>query len=123
MVRQVFKDRMTLAGIKLYPHIGITAKERSMPQECQADLSVWANFKAAAETDDLNQSFDYCHILTTIQKVAGIHEYRLLETLAYKIARSVLQEFPVARVRVQLRKKPSELLEDLAFVEVEVEES
>jgi 7,8-dihydroneopterin aldolase/epimerase/oxygenase len=114
---------MTLAGIKLYPCIGITAEERSAPQECQADLTLWGNFEAAAATDTLDRSIDYCQILSQVQKVAEAHEYSLLETLAYGIVRSVLQSFPVARVRVKLRKRPLSLLKDLDFVEVEVEES
>jgi dihydroneopterin aldolase len=114
---------MTLAGIRLYPHLGVTAEERSVAQECQADLTLWSNFEAAAATDDLDQSIDYCQILSVVRKVAGIHEYVLLETLAYGIVRSVLQSFPVARARVLLRKRPSSLSDDLDYVEVEVEES
>jgi 7,8-dihydroneopterin aldolase/epimerase/oxygenase len=114
---------MTLAGIRLYPRIGIAAEERSVSQECQADLTLWGNFEAAAANDTLDRSIDYCQILSMVQKVAEAHEYNLLETLAYGIVRSVLQSFPVARVRVKLRKRPSSLLKDLDFVEVEVEES
>jgi 7,8-dihydroneopterin aldolase/epimerase/oxygenase len=123
VVRRTSEDRMTIAGIKLYPRIGVTAEERSVPQECQADLTLWDNFEAAAAADALDQSIDYCQILSAVQKVAEVHEYILLETLAYRIVRSVLQSFPVDRVRIKLRKRPSSLLKDLDFVEVEVEES
>jgi 7,8-dihydroneopterin aldolase/epimerase/oxygenase len=114
---------MTLAGIRLYPRIGVTAEERSVPQECQADLTLWGSFEAAAANDTLDRSVDYSQILSMAQKVAGAREYSLLETLAYGIVRSVLQSFPVARVRIKLRKRPLSLLKDLDFVEVEVEES
>jgi 7,8-dihydroneopterin aldolase/epimerase/oxygenase len=123
VVRRISEDRMTLAGIRLYTRIGVTAEERSVPQECQADLTLWGNFEAAAANDTLDQSIDYCQILSLAQKVAEAREYSLLETLAYGIVRSVLQSFPVARVRVKLRKRPLSLLKDLDYVEVEVEES
>jgi 7,8-dihydroneopterin aldolase/epimerase/oxygenase len=123
LVRQISEDRLTLAGIKLYPRIGVTPEERSVPQECQADLILWVSFEAAAATDALDQSIDYCQILSAVQKIAEVREYNLLETLAYGMVRTVLKNFPVARARVKLRKRPSSLLKDLDFVEVEVEES
>jgi 7,8-dihydroneopterin aldolase/epimerase/oxygenase len=114
---------MTLASIRIFPRIGVSAEERSVPQECEADLTVWSHFGAAATADALDQSIDYCQILSLVKKVAEIHEYHLLETLAYRIVRSVLQNFPVVRVRIQLRKRPANLIKDLDFIEVEVEES
>jgi 7,8-dihydroneopterin aldolase/epimerase/oxygenase len=123
VVQRASEDRMTLSGIKLYPRIGVTAEERSVQQECQADLTLWGNFEAAAAADALDQSIDYCRILSVVQKVAAIHEYSLLETLAYRIVRSVLQSFPATRVRIKLRKRPLSLLKELDFIELEVEET
>jgi 7,8-dihydroneopterin aldolase/epimerase/oxygenase len=116
-------DQITLAGVKLYPHIGTTAEERSSAQECQADLTLWGSFEAAAATDSLDDSIDYCAVLRIIQETAEAREYVLLETLAYGIVRSVLRGFPVSRVRVKLKKRPAILRDQIAFVEVEVEES
>jgi 7,8-dihydroneopterin aldolase/epimerase/oxygenase len=123
LVRQIFEDRMTLAGIKIFPHIGVTPEERRTPQECQADLTLWGSFEAAAATDALDQSIDYCQILSEVRKTVEVREYNLLETLAYAIMHTVSRRFPVARVRVKLRKRPAILLQDLDFIEVEVEES
>ena len=117
------QDRITLAGIKLFPHIGTTAEERSTPQECAADLVLWGDFEAAASTDSLEGSVDYTRVLAVAQQTATATEYNLVETLAYKIVRSVLQQFPLSRVCIKLRKKPSILAGELDFVEIEVEES
>ena len=117
------EDRMTLAGVKIYPRIGITPEERSAPQECSADLTLWGNFEAAAIADDLNLSVDYCAVLSITKKIAEERDYNLLETLAYSIVRAVLRNFPVARVRVRVRKRPGSLSGDLDHVEVEVEET
>jgi len=116
------QDQITLADIKLYPHIGTSVEEKSAVQECQADLTLWGDFEAAAATDALDKSIDYCQVLRTVQATAKARDYNLLETLAYKIVRAVLQSFPVSRVRVKLRKRPTSLTGHIAFVEVEVEE-
>jgi len=123
MAYKICQDQITLAGIKLYPRIGTTAEEKQRPQECQADLTLWGDFEAAAATDALEKSIDYCKVLRTAQDTAGASDYNLVETLAYRIARSVLQIFPVSRVKIRVRKRPAALRGQIDFVEVEIEES
>lgn len=123
MGHKTWQDQITLAGVKIFAHIGTSPAERSTLQECQADLTLWADFEAAAATDELDKSIDYCQVLLTVQRTAESCEYNLLETLAYRIVRAVLQSFPVSRVRVKLRKQPASLREQISFVEVEVEEA
>jgi dihydroneopterin aldolase len=123
MAYKICQDQITLAGIKLYPRIGTTAEERQRPQECLADLTLWGDFQAAAATDALEKSIDYCQVLRTAQDTAKASDYNLVETLAYRIARSVLQDFPVNRVKIKLRKRPASLQGQIDFVEVEIEES
>ncbi len=123
MAYKTRQDQITLAGIKIYPRIGTSPEEKSEPQECRADLTLWGDFEAAASTDSLDESIDYCRVLLTVQDAAKERDYNLLETLAYRIVRSVLRGFPVSRVRVKVRKRPAILLEQIDFVEVEVEES
>lgn len=121
MIRK--QDRITLAGIKIFPRIGTTAEERSVPQECQADMILWGDFEAAASTDSLSESIDYTGVLSVIQQTAAAQEYNLIESLAYKIVRAVLRQFPLTRVCIKLRKRPAILKNDLDYVEIEVEES
>lgn len=123
MKRHNRDNRITLVGIKLYPRIGITPEERSSPQVCEADLSIWYDFEGAASQDSIETSIDYTRLLAAIQDTARKKEYSLVETLAYTIVRKVLQDFPVERVHVKVRKKPASLQNQIDYVEVEVEES
>ena len=97
--------------------------ERAAPQECQVDLVLWGDFEAAASTDSLEKSVDYVRVLSIIQQIALAQEYNLIETLAYKIVRKVLQNFPLSRVSAKVRKRPGMLSDQIDFVEVEIEES
>jgi 7,8-dihydroneopterin aldolase/epimerase/oxygenase len=122
LARKIRDDRITLVGVRIYPHIGTTPEERSNPQECEVDLTIWGNFRAAAATDSLDKSIDYCRVLEEVQEIAGAREYALVETLGYKISHSILQKFPVNRVNVKLRKRPAILLDQIEYIEMEVEE-
>ena len=117
------EDQITVAGIRLHPHIGTTPEERSSAQECEAFLTVWLDLQGAASLDDIDRSVDYSKIMETAQKTARACEYNLIETLAYKIVRKVLEDFPVSRVRIRLRKRPASMLNSVDYVEVQVEAS
>jgi 7,8-dihydroneopterin aldolase/epimerase/oxygenase len=112
---------LTLSGIRLNPRIGVTPEERSEPQECRADLTVWCSFEAAAASDSLDESVDYSLILQRVQDLAREREFHLLETLASSIIEDCLKNFPVIRVGIRLRKRPEVLINNLDFVEIEME--
>ena len=115
-------DRLTLANIRLMPRIGVTPGERRQPQLCQADVTVWGDFEAAAATDDLERALNYSRIHEKVVESAHAREFNLIETLSYQIARDILKSFPVRKVNVRLRKRPASLTDKLDFVEVEAEE-
>jgi dihydroneopterin aldolase len=115
------EDRITLAGIKIRPRIGVTPGERRSPQPCQADVVIFGDFEAAASTDSLDRAINYSEVLSKVLETAHAKEYNLLETLAYSLGRVILQSFPARRVAVRVRKRPMSLADKLDFIEVEVE--
>jgi dihydroneopterin aldolase len=116
-------DRITLSGVRLLPRVGTTEEERRNPQPCEADITFWGDFEAASSTDSLDQAIDYSRVLARAVATAESGEYHLIETLAYRLARTVLQEFPAFKVGIRLRKRPLALSGRLDFVEIELEES
>ncbi len=115
-------DRITLAGVRLLPKIGVTPGERRLPQPCDADVTLWGDFEAAGTTDALDRALDYSKVLSRVIEIAHAREYNLLETLAYRISREILQGFPARKVSVRVRKRPTALMDELDFIEVEVEQ-
>ena len=122
MVAKSTQDRLTLSGIRLQPRIGVNAGERRFPQACSADVTICGDFEAAAATDDLAHALDYTQVLEQVEEIAHSREYNLVETLAYQVARAVLQAFPAFRVHVKIRKQPAALSGRIDYVEVEVEQ-
>jgi 7,8-dihydroneopterin aldolase/epimerase/oxygenase len=121
--RKTALDRITLTGVRLMPRIGTSAEERAVPQLCEADITLWGDFEAAAATDSLDKAIDYSRMLAKAEATAVAGEYNLLEALAYRIARAVLQDCPAHKVGVRIRKRPASLTARIDFVEIEIEES
>ncbi len=120
MEKRAREDRITIAGVKIRPRIGVTPGERRLPQPCQADVTLYGDFEAAATTDALERAIDYSRVLKIVLETAAAREYNLLETLAYSLGRAILQAFPADRVEVKVRKRPMSLVEKIDFIEIEV---
>ncbi len=83
-------DRLIIRGLELQCVVGVEDWERLMPQRVVVDMELRGDFSAAAASDDLVAALDYRIPCTKAVEVAADGEYRLVETLADRIARAVL---------------------------------
>ena len=83
-------DRLIIRGLELRCVIGAEDWEHLMPQRVVVDIELRGDFSAAAGSDSLADAVDYREVCARAVEVAEEEEYRLLETLADRIARAVL---------------------------------
>ena len=83
-------DRLIIRGLELQCVVGVHDWERLMPQRVVVDIELRGDFSAAAGSDSLADAVDYREVCARAVEVAEEEEYRLLETLADRIARAVL---------------------------------
>lgn len=83
-------DRLIIRNLELQCVIGAEDWERLMPQRVIVDIELRGDFSAAADSDDLGDAVDYRTACIKAAEVAAVSEYRLVETLADRIARAVL---------------------------------
>ena len=73
-------------GIACRSRIGVTAKERAEPQDLLVDVEVALAPAGLGAPDELHTTVDYAELAAIAQAVAARDEYRLVETLAERIA-------------------------------------
>ncbi|MXZ39341.1 MAG: dihydropteroate synthase [Holophagales bacterium] len=83
------RRRVLARGIPCRCRIGVTARERSAPQDLVVDVEVNMAPAALGAPDALRETKDYAEIADLAQAVAAGGEYRLVETLAERIAVAV----------------------------------
>ena len=83
-------DRLVIRGLELRCVVGVEEWERRMAQRVVVDIELRKDFRAAAESDDLVDAVDYREPCFRAAEVAANGEYRLVETLADRIAGEVL---------------------------------
>lgn len=97
-------DLVFLRGLCLDTVIGVTAWEREVRQRLLLDLDMACSTAAAAASDELDDALDYAAVADRVREFAASAHTRLIEKLAEELARLILSEFAVSRVRLQLRK-------------------
>jgi dihydroneopterin aldolase len=112
-------DRIILKGIRVSGRHGVSAEERADAQEFEIDLACSTDATAAARSNELSATVDYARLSRIAVSVATGGSYRLLETLAERIAQAILSELRPSWLRVRVTKLAPEGVGGPASVEIE----
>ena len=117
-------DLVEVRGLKLRGRIGVTKDERQHDQPIVVSLAARLDTRAASTTDDLTATLDYEDLVRQVSKIVSSEEYSLVETLADRIARFILEQHPyVGDVWVRVAKTEAPLPEPVEEVAVEITRS
>lgn len=97
-------DRIFLRGLEVECVIGFIEWERRVKQTVVIDLEMPVDCRAAALVDEVEATLDYKKVA---KRVAGFVEgtqFKLVETLAQRVALVVLEEFGIEWIRVSINK-------------------
>ena len=97
-------DRIFLRGLAAECIIGFIDWERRVKQTVVVDLELPVDCRRAAATDDVADTVDYKRVAKRVLAYINASEFKLVETLAHRLALLLLEEFAVEWVRVSLNK-------------------
>lgn len=97
-------DRIFLRGLAAECIIGFIEWERRVKQTVVLDLELPVDCRRAAATDDVADTVDYKRVAKRVLTYIEASEFKLVETLAHRLALLLLEEFGVEWVRVSLNK-------------------
>ena len=97
-------DRIFIRDLLVRGIVGVNEEERRNRQDILVNAELWVDTRAAGSSDDLRHSVNYRSVgKRLIEHIEG-GEPLLVERLAAELARIVLTEFEVARVRIRVEK-------------------
>ncbi|MBL8024988.1 MAG: dihydroneopterin aldolase [Fibrobacteres bacterium] len=97
-------DTITIRDLALRAIIGIYPEERKEKQDIILNISMEVDLSRAGESDDINDTVDYKTMKKRIMTLVEKSEYKLIETLAAKIAEICLSDEKVNRAAVTVDK-------------------
>ena len=95
---------MAVRGIEAFGHHGVFDSERRDGQVFVVDLVLGLDTRAAAHSDDLQDTVDYGSLVARVKKTIESDPVDLIETLAERIADTCLQDRRVRSVEVTVHK-------------------
>ena len=97
-------DRIFINALATEAVIGIYDWEREVRQKLEIDLEMWMDLAAAGRSDAIDDTLNYKSVAKRVLAFVEASSFRLVEALACEIARIIVEEFKVARVRVTVHK-------------------
>ena len=97
-------DRIFLRGLTAECVIGFIDWERRVKQTVVVDLELPVDCARAAASDEVADTVDYKRVSKRVIAYIEASEFRLVETLAQRLAMVLLEEFALDWVRVSLNK-------------------
>jgi 7,8-dihydroneopterin aldolase/epimerase/oxygenase len=113
-------DIIRLKNMTFYAHHGYYEAERELGQKFEVDIELHCDLSSATESDDLKQTVDYQAIYKIAKDTFENYKFKLIETVAQKIASRILQLSGISDVRIRVRKPNVPLNGLLDYVEIEI---
>ena len=114
-------DRISVRGLLVDAHIGVTEEERARPQTLRLDVDIKADLSAASASDDLGDTIDYASTVSLISQTVRSSRCKLLEHLAAEVASVVSCKELVSGVAVEVSKQPPPVSERVDAIVVRIE--
>jgi 7,8-dihydroneopterin aldolase/epimerase/oxygenase len=100
----VIGDRIFLRELEVECIIGFIEWERRVKQTVLIDVELPVNCRAAARVDEVEATLDYKKVAKRVIAFVSASEFKLVETLAQRLALLVLEEFGVEWICVKINK-------------------
>ena len=97
-------DRIFLRGLTAECIIGFIDWERRVKQTVVVDLELPVDCRRASASDDVADTVDYKKVAKRVLAYIEASEFKLVETLAHRLALLLLEEFGLEWVRISLNK-------------------
>jgi dihydroneopterin aldolase len=112
-------DAIVIRDLRVEALIGIHKRERHVAQTVSIDLEIGIPGSAVFGSDKVADTVDYEQVALKIRALAASGHFRLVETLAERIARLLLDDFGAPWVKVSAAKVG--ILANAKFVGVTIE--
>lgn len=98
-------DAILLEGLRFFGYHGLHPEERTLGQRFLVDVVVELDLRAAGQLDELDETVNYNSIYSVVRAIVEGEPMMLVEAVADRTARSILENFSrVTAAEVTVRK-------------------
>ena len=113
-------DQIRLSNMAFFGYHGPRSIEREIGQQYMADIELHLKRTKIPPEDDISKTVDYIEIFDIARDIIENHSYKLIETIAEKIACEVLDKYDVVSIDVSVRKLKPAIQGVMDFAEIKI---
>ena len=98
------EDIIKLKNMTFHAYHGVWDEEREIGQRFEVDVELKVDVREAAKFDKLKNTVDLYAVFEAVEGAIVKGKFLLLETMAEKVAQTVLEKFITSEVLVRCRK-------------------
>lgn len=114
-------DYIQLERMEFYGYHGALVEEQKLGQRFVVSLRLYLDLAPAGRADELALTVNYAAAYYAVRDIVENKRFSLLEALAEQIAQTVLTQFPVMRVVVEVQKPAVPIAGILAYAAVSID--
>ena len=101
-------DVIRLYNMAFFGYHGPRSIEREIGQHYQVDVEIFFDIREASQSDDFSKTIDYAEIYEIAREIITKNSFKLIESMAERIAAKILAQYNIQKVNVSVRKlKPA----------------
>ena len=117
-------DKLCVKNLEIFAKHGVYPEELSLGQKFVVTAELFMDLRRAGKSDELEDSLDYGRICFTIKNFVEKNSFRLIETVAERLAEKLLAEnTSLQKVRLEIKKPWAPVAMHLETISVEIERS
>jgi len=113
-------DILRINNMTFHAFHGVWEEEQEIGQRFEVDLELNVDAARVAESDKLKHTVDLSAVFEKVETVVEKGKFRLIETMAERIAHEILENFLVTNVLVRVRKPHAPIRGIQDGIEVEI---
>ena len=114
------EDIIKLKNMTFHAYHGVWNEEREIGQRFEVDAELKVDAQEASKFDKLKNTVDLYAVFEAVEQLILNGKFLLLETMAEKVAQTILEKFSVSEVLVRVRKPHAPIRGIQDGIEVEI---
>ena len=103
-----FSGEIHIEQLEVFTVIGVLEHERKGLQRLTVSISFWPYQQTRDLADTIDHTVNYSAIAEETKRFVRDQSVNLIETLADRLAAHLLENFPIQKITVEIRKFPLE---------------
>jgi len=115
-------DKINIKNLEVFARHGVLPGENVMGQKFLISASLYMDIRCAGKSDELGRTLDYSELCGVIKAFVEENTFRLIETVAERLAGKLLIENPaLQRIWLEIKKPWAPIAIPIEMVSVEIE--